>query len=79
MLVVSEWPDDIGCEVALAARWPGHIPPGTIRSEFINLKDLAPTFCEAGGVEIPAAMTDGGSRSLLPLLCELQSNGAAQA
>ena len=72
---MSEWPDDIGCEVALAARWPGHIPPGTIRSEFINLKDLAPTFCEAGRVEIPAAMTDGGSRSLLPLLTSPQAPG----
>ena len=40
--------DDIGCEVALAVRWPGHVTPGRVVEDFVNLMDLAPTFCEAG-------------------------------
>ena len=45
---------DIGCEVALAARWPGKIAPGRVVHDFVNIMDLAPTFCEAGGVPPPA-------------------------
>ena len=56
---------DIGCEVALAARWPKHIPPGRTVHDFVNLMDLAPTFLEAAGVDIPATMT---GKSLLPVL-----------
>jgi uncharacterized sulfatase len=37
---------DIGCEVALAVRWPGVVKPGTIVEDFVNILDLAPTFCE---------------------------------
>ena len=56
---------DIGCEVALAARWPGHIRPGRVVEDFVNLMDLGPTFCEAGGIAPPASMS---GRSLLPVL-----------
>ncbi|MEM7080421.1 MAG: sulfatase [Pseudomonadota bacterium] len=56
---------DIGCEVALAARWPGKIEPGRIVEDFVNLMDLGPTFCAAGGIEPPATMS---GRSLLPVL-----------
>ena len=56
---------DIGCEVALAARWPGRIEPGRVVDDFVNLMDLAPTFCEAGGIEPHASMT---AKSLMPLL-----------
>ncbi|MEZ4664807.1 MAG: sulfatase-like hydrolase/transferase [Caldilineaceae bacterium] len=56
---------DIGCEVALAARWPGRIQPGRVIEDFVNLMDLAPTFLEAADVAIPATMT---ARSLLPVL-----------
>ena len=55
---------DIGCEVALAARWPGRIPPGRAVDDAINLMDLAPTFMDAAGVAIPDSMT---GRSLLPV------------
>ena len=55
---------DIGCEVALAARWPGRIKPGRVIDDFVNLMDLAPTFCEAGGIDPPKSMT---AKSLLPL------------
>ena len=56
---------DIGCEVTLAARWPGHITPGCVVDDFVNLMDLAPTFCEAGQIEPPASMT---AKTLIPLL-----------
>lgn len=56
---------DIGCEVALAARWPNHIPRGRTVHDFVNLMDLAPTFLEAAGVAIPDTMT---GKSLLPVL-----------
>ncbi|RMD84489.1 MAG: sulfatase, partial [Lentisphaerae bacterium] len=61
---------DIGCEVTLAARWPGKIPSGRIVDDFINLMDLAPTFLEAAGVEPPAGIP---ARSLMPLLCSEHS------
>ena len=55
---------DIGCEVALAARWPGVIDPGRQVDDFVNLMDLGPTFCEAGGIDPPATMTAGSLSSL---------------
>ena len=61
---------DIGCEVALAARWPGTIKPGRVVEDFVNLMDLGPTFCEAGGIEIPDSMT---AKSLMPLLTSEES------
>jgi N-sulfoglucosamine sulfohydrolase len=56
---------DIGCEVALAARWPGHIQPGRVIEDFVNLMDLAPTFLDVAGVDIPDSMS---ASSLLPVL-----------
>ena len=56
---------DIGCDVALAACWPGRIKPGRVVDDFVNLMDLGPTFCEVGGIEIPDSMS---ARSLLPVL-----------
>jgi N-sulfoglucosamine sulfohydrolase len=56
---------DIGCEVALAARWPGRIPPGREIDDFVNLMDIAPTFMEAAGAPVPDSMT---GKSLLPVL-----------
>ena len=61
---------DIGCEVALAARWPGNIEPGTVIQDFVNIFALAPTFCEAGGAAPPKSMT---AKSLLPILRSGQS------
>jgi uncharacterized sulfatase len=56
---------DIGCEVALAARWPGRIAPGRVVEDMVNLQDLGPTFLEAAGVTPPDCMS---ARSLLPVL-----------
>lgn len=56
---------DIGCEVSLAVRWPGHIAEGRVVEDYVNLMDLAPTLCEAGEVKPPSSMT---AKSLMPLL-----------
>ena len=56
---------DIGCEVALAARWPGKIKPGRVVDDIINIMDLGPTFLEAAGIAPPECMS---ARSLLDVL-----------
>lgn len=56
---------NLGTEVALFAQWPGQAPGGRVVDDFVNLMDLAPTFLEAAGVEIPDVMT---GRSIVPLL-----------
>ena len=66
---------DIGSEVALAARWPGRVPSGRVVEDFVNLMDLAPTFLDAAGVDIPDSMS---ARSLLPVL-ESDQSGQVEA
>ena len=56
---------DLGCEVALAARWPARIPAGRTVDDFVNIMDVAPTFLEAAGVDAPEGMT---ARSLMDVL-----------
>jgi arylsulfatase A-like enzyme len=55
---------DHGVAVALLVRGPG-IKGGRVVDDFVNLMDLAPTFCEIGGVKPPAVMT---GRSFLDVL-----------
>ena len=61
---------DIGCGVALAVRWPGRVRPGRVVTDFVNLMDFGPTFCEAGGIDAPATMT---GKSLMPVLTDPRS------
>ena len=56
---------DLGCEVALAVRWPGRVPEGRVVEDFVNLMDLAPTFLQAAGLEPPDCMS---GRSLMDVL-----------
>ena len=56
---------DTGTRVPLAARWPSHIKPNRSVTDFVSLIDLAPTFYEAAGVEIPQDVT---GKSLMPVL-----------
>jgi len=56
---------ELGIHMPLAARWgQGISKPGRAVDDFVNHIDLAPTFLEAAGVAVPAAMT---GRSLLNL------------
>jgi arylsulfatase A-like enzyme len=56
---------DAGTQVPLAIQWPDQVPPGRVVQDLVSLTDLAPTFLEAAGVEVPDRMT---GQSLLPLL-----------
>ncbi len=60
---------DFGTAVTLAVRGPG-IPGARVVTDFTTLPDLAPTFLEAGGVEIPTVMT---AKSLMPVLESTES------
>lgn len=55
---------DWGSRVPLAIRWGKKIQPGQQLDEFVSFTDLAPTFLEAAGVEVPERMT---GHSLLSL------------
>jgi arylsulfatase A-like enzyme len=46
--------------------WPGRVPVQEARPELISLYDLAPTLCEAAGVQPPARNLCG--RSFLPIV-----------
>lgn len=56
---------DFGVQVPLAVRWGKNIPTGRVVDDFVCLPDLAPTFLEAAGVDIPDTMNH---RSLLSIL-----------
>jgi arylsulfatase A-like enzyme len=55
---------DFGSSVSLAIRW-GQAKSGRVVDDLVSLTDLAPTFLEAAGVQIPTSMT---GRSLVGLL-----------
>ena len=55
---------DFGSSVSLAIRW-GDAKGGRVIDDLVSLTDLAPTFLELGGVEVPESMT---GRSLVGLL-----------
>jgi arylsulfatase A-like enzyme len=55
---------DFGSSVSLAIRWGG-AKSGRVVDDLVTLPDLAPTFLELGGVEVPKSMT---GRSLVNVL-----------
>ncbi|MCU4926219.1 sulfatase-like hydrolase/transferase [Halobacteria archaeon AArc-dxtr1] len=59
--------------IPLQVRWPGVVEPGTVCEAPVHLHDLAPTFLEIGGSEVPASFQ---TRSLRPLL---ENSGEAPA
>ncbi len=62
---------DFGTNVSLMARLPGLIKPNRIVDDFVNLMDLAPTFLEIGGADIPEVMT---GKSLLDVFKSKKNN-----
>ena len=57
---------DSGARIPLAIRWGSGIKyPGRIIGDFASMVDMAPTFLEMAGVEIPEVMT---GKSLISLL-----------
>jgi N-sulfoglucosamine sulfohydrolase len=57
---------DSGARIPLAVRWGSGIQKsGRVLDDFISTTDLAPTFLELAGVEVPAVMTGESFASLL--------------
>lgn len=54
-----------GTHQPLAVRWGARVKGGRAVDDFVSLSDLAPTFLEAAGLPVPAAMT---ARSILGVL-----------
>jgi arylsulfatase A-like enzyme len=49
---------DFGTRIPLIFSWPGKISGGgRLVDDFVNLNDLAPTFLEIAGLEVPGQMT----------------------
>jgi arylsulfatase A-like enzyme len=55
-----------GYRVPCIARWPGHIPAGTVCGRLAATIDILPTFAEIAGARLPERQIDG--LSILPLL-----------
>jgi N-sulfoglucosamine sulfohydrolase len=66
---------DFGTRVALVAMGPG-IKAGRVVDDFVNLMDLAPTFCEIGGARPGLTMT---SRSFADVLRSEKSGQVDEA
>lgn len=57
-----------GHRVACMARWPQHIPPGTVRKEFFLQVDLMATLTEVAGIAMPAGASPDGASELAAFL-----------
>ncbi|WP_337994443.1 sulfatase [Lentisphaera marina] len=66
---------DLGTRVPLIIRWPARIKPGRVVNDFISFTDFAPTFLEAGDVNVPTQMT---GKSLMTIL-ESPKSGTIEA
>ncbi len=64
-----------GLRVPGAARWPGHIAPGTSTDRMTMTMDIFPTACELFGVRRPA---DIDGRRFLPTLLDQSTNDPAR-
>ena len=56
---------DFGSRVPLIISWEGRVSGGRVVDDFVSLNDLAPTFLELAGLNVPASMT---ASSLVDLL-----------
>ncbi len=61
---------DDGARVPLVVMWPAKIKGNRDVTDFVSLCDLAPTFLEAAGVDVPEDMT---GRSLMPIFASAKS------
>ena len=56
-----------GLRVPAIARWPGTIPAGSTRNDFLTTLELFPTFLAAAGAEPPSGVVLDGT-DMLPVL-----------
>ncbi|WP_210508350.1 sulfatase-like hydrolase/transferase [Naasia sp. SYSU D00057] len=66
----KRWAHEAGLREPLLVRWPERIAPGSVRTEIVQLMDLAPTMLAALDLPVPEHMhgaplfgSDGGFRS----------------
>lgn len=57
-----------GHRVPLLARWPGRIPPGSVRKALFTQVDIMATFAEAAGAAMPEGASPDGASELAALL-----------
>jgi arylsulfatase A-like enzyme len=56
---------EAGFHLPLAIRWGRRIKPGRVVDDFINVRDIAPTFLEVAGLDVPASVTGRSFRDVL--------------
>lgn len=56
---------DFGTHVPFIMSWPGRFKTNAVANNLVTLNDIAPTFLQLAGVDVPANMT---SKSLLPFV-----------
>ena len=56
---------DCGARVPMAVQWPQNFPGNRVVTDFVSTTDLAPTFLELAGVEVPEAMTGSSWKKIL--------------
>jgi len=61
----KRWIFEESLRTPLLVRWPGTTKPGTSSKDIVSNLDFAPTFLEAAGVPVPAAVQ---GKSLVPVL-----------
>lgn len=58
-----------GHRIPFVARWPAHIPAGTVRSDPVTTLDVLPTVAHAAGIALPDGAAEDG-RDILGVLCD---------
>ena len=61
----KRWIFEESLRTPLLVRWPGTVKPGSTNDDLVSVLDLAPTFLEAAGAEVPA---DVQGKSIVPIL-----------
>ena len=62
-----------GLRVPFIAKWPNHIPQGTISKEFCSTLDMFPTFLAAAGTKPPKGLILDGF-NILPVMMGLEKS-----
>ena len=60
----KRWIFEESLRTPLLVRWPGVTKPGSVNTDIVSLLDVAETFLDIAGIEVPADMQ---GRSLVPL------------
>lgn len=61
---------EYGAHVPMAIRWGDRMASGRVVDDFVSFTDLAPTFLQAAGLDIPQTMT---GHTLMPILTATES------